>query len=147
MKAPGGVSQEEVLVEMVEIVRIIQKSIREGLKGTSYEDRILGFQSGKYLDGVESGLLMDLGVLDTIIPYVTALMEVKSSMGVVAAAPSAGSCGGVPGFDPVVPFDEVVQALNIVGRSIPANLRCTALGGLSVTDTSKRITGTLLNQC
>ena len=77
-------------MEMVEIVRIIQKSIREGLKGTSYEDRILGFQSGKYLDGVESGLLMDLGVLDTIIPYVTALMEVKSSMGVVAAAPTAG---------------------------------------------------------
>jgi L-serine dehydratase len=98
MKAPGGgISQEEVLVKMVEIVRIIQKSIKEGLKGTSYEDRILGFQSGKYLDGVESSSLMDLGVLDTIIPYVTALMEVKSSMGVVVAAPTAGSCGGLPG--------------------------------------------------
>ena len=51
------------------------------------------------------------------------------------------------GFDPVVPFDEVVQAMNIVGRSIPANLRCTGLSGLSVTDTSKRIKGALSNQC
>ena len=98
MKAPGrGISQEEVLVKMVEIVRVIQKLIREGLEGTSYEERILGFQSGKYLDGVESSSLMDLGVLDTIIPYVTALMEVKSSMGVAVAAPTAGSCGGLPG--------------------------------------------------
>ncbi len=40
---------------------------------------------------------MALGVLDTIIPYVTALMEVKSSMGVVVDAPTAGSRGGLPG--------------------------------------------------
>jgi L-serine dehydratase len=32
-----------------------------------------------------------------MIAYSTALMEVKSSMGVIIAAPTAGSCGGLPG--------------------------------------------------
>ena len=29
--------------------------------------------------------------------YVSAMMEVKSSMGVIVAAPTAGSCGALPG--------------------------------------------------
>ena len=29
--------------------------------------------------------------------YVSAIMEVKSSMGVIVAAPTAGSCGAMPG--------------------------------------------------
>ncbi|MBW1995873.1 MAG: L-serine ammonia-lyase, iron-sulfur-dependent, subunit alpha, partial [Deltaproteobacteria bacterium] len=42
-------------------------------------------------------------------------------------------------FDPVIPLDEVIEAMDRVGRSIPCELRCTALGGLSVTKTSLRI--------
>jgi len=42
-------------------------------------------------------------------------------------------------FDAVVPLDEVIEAMDKVGKSIPFELRCTALGGLSVTKTSKRI--------
>ena len=36
-------------------------------------------------------------VLNLVISYVTSMMEVKSSMGVVVAAPTAGSCGALPG--------------------------------------------------
>jgi L-serine dehydratase len=36
-------------------------------------------------------------VNNTIIMYVSAIMEVKSSMGVIVAAPTAGSCGALPG--------------------------------------------------
>jgi len=36
-------------------------------------------------------------MLNRIILYVSALMEVKSSLGVIVAAPTAGSCGGLPG--------------------------------------------------
>jgi L-serine dehydratase len=42
-------------------------------------------------------------------------------------------------FDPVIPLDEVIEALNKVGQSIPCELRCTGLGGLSVTQTSQNI--------
>jgi L-serine dehydratase len=43
------------------------------------------------------------------------------------------------GFDQVIPLDEVIAAMDAVGRSIPCELRCTALGGLSVSQTSKAI--------
>ena len=36
-------------------------------------------------------------MLNTIVLYTTAMMEVKSSMGVFVAAPTAGSCGTLPG--------------------------------------------------
>ncbi len=39
----------------------------------------------------------------------------------------------------MIPLDEVIQAMDEVGKSLPHELRCTALGGLSVTETSKRI--------
>lgn len=45
-----------------------------------------------------------------------------------------------------VPFDEVVDAMGLVGRSLPPSLRETALGGLAVTPTGRemaaRVTGT-----
>ena len=199
---------------------------------------------------MESGRLLDAGVLNRIILYVTALMETKSAMGVIVAAPTAGACGALPGacigaadamglgldemtramlaagligvliaarstfaaevcgcqaecgagsgmaaaalvtlaggttgqavaaasmalqnvlglvcdpvanrvevpclgrnvmaasnalacanmalagYDPVIPLDEVIEAMDRVGRSLPRELRCTALGGLSTT--------------
>ena len=41
--------------------------------------------------------LLDGCMLNTIVLYTTAMMEVKSSMGVFVAAPTAGSCGALPG--------------------------------------------------
>jgi L-serine dehydratase len=224
--------------------------------GTNYADRILGHQSGQFQERMQSGRLLEGGMLNQMILNVTALMEVKSSMGVIVAAPTAGACAGLPGatigaartlglsteesaramlaagmigtfiaarstfaaevggcqaetgsgagmaaaalvtlaggttrqavnaasmalqnvlgmicdpvanrvevpclgknvmaasnalacanmaladFDAVVPLDEVIETMDRVGRSIPAELRCTALGGLSITKTSKKI--------
>lgn len=254
--ARGGIHQREVLEKTMSLVDIIEHSIRNGLEGTYYRDRILGFQSGKYAEKLHDNKLLNLGVLDQAIIYVTAIMENKSAMGVIVAAPTAGSCGALPGtlmafadtmnldketrargllaagmigaliatkstfaaevcgcqaecgvssgmiaaamvsmmggsyhsalsaasmalqnsfgmvcdpvanrvevpclgknilaagnglscanlalagFDHVVPFDEVVVAMDSVGRAIPHELRCTALGGLSITPTSHTI--------
>jgi L-serine dehydratase len=46
---------------------------------------------------MESGRLLDGGALNRIVLFVTALMEVKSSMGVIIAAPTAGACAALPG--------------------------------------------------
>ena len=254
--ARGGVGRDEVVGKMVEIVRIMKNSVRFGLAGTRYKDRILGCQSAFYHEKLEAGQLLDIGILNRIILYVTALMESKSAMGVIVAAPTAGSCGALPGavlatvdhmgcddrqsakamlaagmigvfiakfstfaaevagcqaecgagsgmaaaalatllgaeaevaiagasmalqnslgmicdpvanrvevpclgknvmaasnavscanmalagYDPVIPLDEVIQAMDDAGKSIPGNLRCTGLGGLSATPTSNRI--------
>jgi L-serine deaminase len=59
----------------------------------------------------------------------------------VMATSNAVSCANMAlaGYDPVIPLDEVVQTMDDVGKSIPAELRCTASGGLSVTPTSQKI--------
>jgi L-serine dehydratase len=38
-----------------------------------------------------------------------------------------------------IPFDEVAGAMAMVGRSLPPSLRETALGGLAVTPTGRRL--------
>ncbi len=252
--ARGNISVDRVLEKMEELILVMQASILAGLKGTRYADRILGCQSGSFREGLETGRLLDGGMLNLIILYVSAMMEMKSSMGLIVAAPTAGSCSGLPGacigaatsmglpvkdmakamlsagmigvfiaahatfaaevggcqaecgagsgmaaaalvslakgtvgqalsasslalqnilgmvcdpvanrvevpclgknvmaasnalacanmaladYDEVIPLDEVIDAMDRVGKSLPYELRCTALGGLSITPASK----------
>jgi L-serine dehydratase len=254
--ARGNMSHEQVFQWMAEIVHLMQKSILDGIAGTKYADRILGYQSGLFKTRLANRQLLDGGMLNQMILCVTAMMEVKSSMGVIVAAPTAGACAGLPGacigaatslglsvdeitramlsagmigvfiaahatfaaevggcqaecgagsgmasaalvtlangtlkqsvdaasmalqnvmgmvcdpvanrvevpclgknvmaasnalacanmaladYDAVIPLDEVIETMDRVGKSIPHELRCTALGGLSVTRTSKEI--------
>lgn len=95
--ARGGISREEVQQKMEELVDVFERSIATGLGGTEYEDRILPCQSGRFEELMERGQLIPGDVLNRIILYVSAMMEMKSSMGVIVAAPTAGSCGALPG--------------------------------------------------
>ena len=53
----------------------------------------------------------------------------------VMAAGNALACANMAlaGFDPVVSLDEVIETMLGVGACLPSELRCTALGGLSIT--------------
>lgn len=95
--ARGGISKAEVFEKMRAIVQIMGGAIKTGLKGTEYSDRILGSQSLQMREQLDSRNLIGGDANNTIIMYVSATMEVKSSMGVVVAAPTAGSCGALPG--------------------------------------------------
>jgi len=256
--ARGNIPQDEVFSKMKDIALIMKSAIEEGLKGTYYEDRILGPQA--HLIEKNKHRLIPSNIVNRVVAYITAVMEVKSSMGVIVAAPTAGSCGVLPGtlfgvatemslgledvvkgllaagiigvfiadvtgfagevggcqfecgsasamaaaglvqlvggsaregvkaasialqnilglicdpvanrvewpclgrnilagvnaiasanmalagYDEVIPLEEVLLAAKEVGRMIPYELRCTGLGGLSVTPTSKRIYGEL----
>lgn len=96
--ARGGLTEAEVLAKMVALVRILRRSIAQGLAGTQYDDRVLGFQSGAFAEQMQAGKLLEAGSLNRGILYVTALMEVKSSMGVIIAMPTAGACAALPGI-------------------------------------------------
>jgi L-serine dehydratase len=252
----ADIAAKEVIGRMVEIVRILRSSVKQGIRGTAYADRILGPQAGLLKQRLAVGDLLDAGLMNLMVLYVTALMEVKSAMGVIVAAPTAGSCAALPGAslaaadalkltdedaakamlaggligvfiatastfaaevggcqaecgaasgmaaaalatlaggstaqavaaaslalqnslgmicdpvanrvevpclgknvmaasnalacanmalagsDPVIPLDAGIETVDRVGRSLPRELRCTALGGLSVTETSRRI--------
>jgi len=93
----GGLGGAEVTAKMVDIIRILRRSIAAGIAGTEYDDRVLGHQCGRFGEMMNAGTLLDGGALNRIIFYVTALMEVKSSMGVIVAAPTAGACAALPG--------------------------------------------------
>ena len=95
--ARSGLSEAEVMAKMLDIVRILRRSIAEGISGTQYPDRLLGHQSGQFKSLMDAGRLLNGGALNRIVLYVTALMEVKSSMGVIVAAPTAGACAALPG--------------------------------------------------
>jgi L-serine dehydratase len=96
-RARGNFTEREVVAKMTDIIRILRRSIAQGIAGTSYEDRVLHHQSGRFQEMMNAGRLLDGGALNRIILYVTALMEVKSSMGVIVAAPTAGACAALPG--------------------------------------------------
>lgn len=117
----GNISKEQVIEKMEENIKIMEASIQEGLRGTSYKDRILGPQAWMIGKAKQEGKLIGGDVMNTVTSYITAIMEVKSSMGVIVAAPTAGSCGGLPGtiigtaIEMGKSHDDVVKALFAAG--------------------------------
>ena len=51
------------------------------------------------------------------------------------------------GYEHLVPFDEVVVAMDEVGKQMPRELRCTGLGGLATTPTAQRIELQINGRC
>lgn len=137
--ARGNISCGEVFEKMRSIVRIMENAIKLGLKGTEYTDRILGCQSLQLKEQLDRRRLIGGDANNAVIMYVSATMEVKSSMGVIVAAPTAGSCGALPGAvfgiarSLELPEDEIVKAMlaaGIVGVFIAAHATFAAeVGG------------------
>lgn len=117
----GNISEKGIFDKMRRIVRIIKDSIKEGLRGTQYADRLLGSQSVNFKQQFQNKRLIETGALNNIVMYVSALMEVKSAMGVIVAAPTAGSCGALPGaVMGTANFlraseDEIIKAMLVAG--------------------------------
>ncbi|MCP5536898.1 MAG: L-serine ammonia-lyase, iron-sulfur-dependent, subunit alpha [Akkermansiaceae bacterium] len=95
--ARGGITVDEVMERMKVLAKIMADAVADGLKGTEYEDRILPAQSPGFSQAENDGRLIPADINNRIIRYVSALMEMKSSMGIIVAAPTAGSCGAMPG--------------------------------------------------
>ena len=57
------------------------------------------------------------------------------------AATNAIACAnmGLSNYQHLIPLDEVIETMKIVGDQIHHTLRCTNLGGLSITNTAKKI--------
>ena len=126
--ARGGISREEVFEKMRGIVRVMDNAIATGLKGTEYADRILGSQSLQMRQQLDSRNLIGGDANNTIIMFVSATMEVKSSMGVIVAAPTAGSCGALPGA-----VFGVAQSLNLSEDDIVKAMLAAGIIGVFIT--------------
>ncbi|HKI78104.1 MAG TPA: L-serine ammonia-lyase, iron-sulfur-dependent, subunit alpha [Ignavibacteriaceae bacterium] len=117
----GNITHEEVFEKMRSINQIMLNSINNGLSGTEYHDRILPSQSPNFKIKNDKKELIGSEISNQIIMYITAIMETKSSMGVVVAAPTAGSCGALPGTIFATshslnkPEDEIIKAMLAAG--------------------------------
>lgn len=93
----SGQTELDVCVNMQEIVDLIEASIETGLSGTSFSDRILHQQSHLIAKAEAKSLLPSDSLVNRLIENITAIMESKSAMEVIVAAPTAGGCGTLGG--------------------------------------------------
>jgi len=134
----AGIPEDEVFDKMKVMAGYMEDAIASGLGGTHYNDRILPSQSPVYKEKMDQGLLLGGDLTNRIIMYNSAVMEVKSAMGLIVAAPTAGSCGCIPGavlgtargMD--LPHDQVIKALlaaGMIGIFIARNATFAAESG------------------
>lgn len=81
-------------------------------------------------------------VCDPIAGLVEFPCALRNASGVINALTSADLA--LAGIESLVPFDEVVEAMYKVGKSMPDSLKETALGGLAATPTGKKFKGKIL---
>jgi L-serine dehydratase len=96
-KCQSGLPERELVEKMKDVVGIIEHSIKNGLAGTTYEDRILPQQSHLIENAKKRNKILQNSIVNQIVANVSAIMESKSAMELVVANPTAGSCGAVGG--------------------------------------------------
>jgi len=117
----SGLEDYAVIDRMKNLVSIIENSIKTGLAGTTYEDRILPQQSHLIDNAKKRNKILQNSIINQIIANVSAIMESKSAMEVVVANPTAGSCGVVGGVlravadDIDASHDELIRAYFATG--------------------------------
>lgn len=117
----SGLSEKELISKMENIIEVINNSIKTGLQGTTYSDRILHHQSHLIEKASNENKILKNSVVNDIIANVTAIMESKSAMEVIVANPTAGSSGTVGGVIKAISKelnsskDEIIKAYFAAG--------------------------------
>ena len=93
----SGLTETEISDKMNHLIGLIEASIATGLTGTHYDDRILHQQSHLIAKAESRTKLPSDHLTNRIIEQITAIMEAKSGMEVIVAAPTAGGCGTLGG--------------------------------------------------
>ncbi len=81
-------------------------------------------------------------VMGLVCDPVAGLVESPCAKRNASGAVNAMICAemALAGIQSIIPFDEVVEAMSKVGKTMPHELRETALGGIAVSQTALRIT-------
>ena len=92
------ISEKEVEDRMKKSLRIMRRSAREPLEKTVPSvGGLIGGEAGKLYAHAKAGKSVCGNVLSRAVMYAMAVLEVNASMGVIVAAPTAGSSGVIPG--------------------------------------------------
>jgi L-serine dehydratase len=108
---------------------------------------MVSMMGGDYTASLSAASMALQNIFGMVCDPVAGRVEVPCLGKNILAASNGVSCANLAlaGFDQVIPLDEVIETMDKVGRALPHELRCTTLGGLSITPTSKKIQKKLLS--
>lgn len=92
-----GLSEKEVVGEVLRRYGIMRDSVRQGLAGRELGMRLLKPSAGRVFRSEARGLLAVGGLHARAAARALAALHVSNSMGIVCAAPTGGSAGVLPG--------------------------------------------------
>jgi L-serine dehydratase len=94
----GQLSREEILYQTSQSLDVMQNSVDKGLRGVTSVSGLTGMDAGKAFEYTRSGRDSASGrQVMSAVSYAVAANEFNASMGLICAAPTAGSCGVLPG--------------------------------------------------
>ena len=99
---------------------------------------MLGGSPKAAFDAAAIAIKNQLGLVCDPVAGLVEIPCIKRNVGGVSIALSAADLA-LAGIESRIPFDDTVDAMNRVGRALPAALRETALGGLATTPTGKEM--------
>ena len=90
---------------------------------------------------LDAGAIVFKNILGLVCDPIAGLVEVPCAKRNFAGAVSALTTADLvmAGINSKIPFDDTVEAMYRVGKSLPASLRETALGGLAITKTGLKL--------
>lgn len=99
---------------------------------------LMGGSPSQCLDAAATAIANVLGlVCDPVAGLVEVPCQKRNAMGAANALVCAEIA--LAGIENIIPFDETVGAMYRVGKSMPCELRETALGGIATTPTAQRL--------
>jgi L-serine dehydratase len=109
---------------------------------------LVGMANGSLAQSLSAASLALQNVLGLICDPIGNRVEAPCLGRNVMAATNAVSCANMAlsDYNHLVPLDEVIETMQKVGNEIHHTLRCTNLGGLSITKAAKEIEQQLDNQ-
>ncbi len=120
-KKRTGLSESQIFEKMLEIWHTMETSCEVGKKVEIPKNNILPHQSHLIEAGIKNKSLFPSDLINNLIGNITAVMESKAAIQVIVAAPTAGSCGCLPGTILAVkdqfsiPQDSIIKALLSAG--------------------------------
>jgi L-serine dehydratase len=92
-----GVTEEEVVAEVMDRFDVMEKSARQGLDDDSVDMLLIRPSAGQIFRSEAEGALYTGGIHTRAAARAMAVMHTCNSRGVVCAAPTGGSAGVIPG--------------------------------------------------
>ncbi len=125
----AGVAEEDILARVAEMLSVMREAVKQGLE-TNVRSRsgLSGGDAAKVFGNVPQRRLPGNDLLARASAYALSVSEVNAFMGKIVAAPTAGSCGVIPGailayadLAPSCPDAILIDALcaaGLVGQAI-----------------------------